>query len=408
MNLRMLLSSSALLAFVLTACPDSGGSGFTVGLSSPSGTAYTNGTLNVQATVSGGTPESLELLRNGTSLATLSAPYTYAWDTSALSEGGYSLGVRATNGGKFAQGEARTVFVDRTAPTVNLTSATATLTSAGNLDLNAEVSDNRGIARVEFFDGGQKLGETTSNPFALSLNLSSSDNREHTYSAKATDRAGNSASSIALKVNVLIPKRISENLIINGDAEAGPAGSGNYVSDLPGWPLVPPLRFTVVAYGTAGFPSQAEAPPGAGNQFFAGGPDVSPQNPAAPNIPDSTSNFSIQSVPLPSDWSAAVDAGTVTFDLSGDIGSIGSLEDTGVFSASCYDAGGTFLTSTTFKGVSALERGGKTGFVRRAATVEMPRLTRSIRVALTLIRTRGRFQYNVGLADNLSLMLKSY
>jgi Bacterial Ig domain len=407
MKPRMILFSSMFLTLTLTACPGSGGSELTVSLSSPSATAYTNGILNVQASASGGI-DSLELLRDGMPLATLNAPYTYAWDTSALPEGGYSLGVRASKGGKTVLGEARTVFVDRTAPTLNLSPSTVSLTVAGNLDLNADVSDSRGMARVEFFDGAQKLGETTSSPFTLSLNLSSSDNREHTYSAKATDRAGNSASSSALKVKVLIPNRTSENLIVNGDAEAGPAGGGYYVNDLPGWPLVAPLRFTVAAYGTAGLPSQAEAPPGAGKQFFVGGPDVSPQNPAVPNIPDSTINLSVQGIALTSDWNAAIDAGTVTFDLSGDIGGIGSLEDTGVLSASCYDAAGTFLTSTTFKGVSALERGGKTGFVRRAATVEVPRLTRSIRVALSLIRTRGRFQYNFGLADNLSLVLKSY
>jgi Bacterial Ig domain len=409
MNLRMLLSSSALLAFVLTACPDSGGSGFTVGLSSPSGTAYTNGTLNVQATVSGGTPESLELLRNGTSLATLSAPYTYAWDTSALSEGGYSLGVRATNGGKFAQGEARTVFVDRTVPTVSLTSATATLTSAGNLELNADVSDNRGMARVEFFDGAQKLGETTSNPFALSLNLSSSDNREHMYSAKAIDRAGNSASSAPLKISVLIPKRTSENLIVNGDAEAGPQGGGNYVSDIPGWlSAYPPsvLRFTVAQYGTSSFPSQTDAPPNAGNNFFAGGPDAS--GTGIVSNPDSTINSSFQIIALPADWNAVIDAGTVKFDLSGYFGSISNRNDTGLLSAFFVDSSGKTLKSVDLAAVNAVDRGGKTGFVQRATTAELPKQTRTALVLLRLVRTTARYQYNFGLADNLSLVLRSY
>jgi Bacterial Ig domain len=416
MNPRTILLSSTFLALVLTACPGSGSTEFTVNLSSPSGTAYTNGTLNVQATVTSGTPDSLELLRNGTPLANLTAPYSYAWDTSALPEGGYSLGVQATKGGKGVQGEARTVFVDRTAPTVSLTSATATLTAAGSLDLNADVSDSRGVAKVEFFDGDQKLGEATSSPFALRLNLSSSDNREHTYSAKATDRAGNSTTSTLLKISVLIPKRTSENLIVNGDAEAGPASpSADYVSDLPGWPgpFTSVLRFTVVAYGLGSFPSQAEAPPNAGNNLFAGGPDKSPlpsvPNPFPPNNPDSTINSAFQIIALPADWYAAIDAGTVTFDLSGFFGSIGNLNDTGFLSAFFTDSSGkTTFKSVELAGVSALDRGGKTGFVQRTITAELPKQTRTALVVLRLFRSTARYQYNRGLADNLSLVLRAY
>jgi hypothetical protein len=406
---RSVLASSTLLALVLTGCLGLGGSDFTVNISSPAGTAYTNGTLNVQATVTGGTPESLELLRDSTPLASLSAPNAYAWDTSALPEGSYSLGVRATKGGKSVQGEARTVFVDRTAPTVSLSSSTVSLAAAGNLDLSAEASDSRGIASVEFFDGAQKVGEATSSPFALSLNLSSSDNRDHTFSAIATDRAGNKATSTALRVNVVIPKRVSENLIVNGDAEAGPQGAGNYVSNLPGWlSAYPPsvLRFTVAQYGTSGLAGRADAPPNAGNNFFAGGPDIG--GTGIVSNPDSTVNSSFQIIALPADWNAAVDAGTGTFELSGYFGSIGNLGDFGLLTAFFEDSNGKTLKSVTLETVSAVDRGGKSGFIRRFTTNDVPKLTRKVFVLLRLIRTTARGQYNVGLADNLSLVLKSY
>lgn len=406
---RSVLASSTLLALVLTGCLGLGGSDFTVNISSPAGTAYTNGTLNVQTTVTGGTPESLELLRDGSTLATLSAPYTYAWDTSALPEGGFSLGVRATKGGKSVQGEAHTVFVDRTAPTVSLTSATAMLTAAGNLDLSAEASDSRGIASMEFFDDAQKVGEATSSPFALSLNLSSSDNRDHT--AIATDRAGNKATSTALRVNVLIPKRVSENLIVNGNAEAGPQGDGNYVSNLPGWlSAYPPsvLRFTVLPYKAVVLPDDPSpnVVPNAGNNFFAGRPDISGGGPM--NVPDSTVNSSFQIIVLPADWNAAVDAGTGTFELSGYFGSIGKLEDFGLLTAFFEDSNGKALKSVTLETVSAVDRGGKSGFIRRFTTNDVPKLTRKVFVLLRLIRTTARGQFNFGLADNLSLVLKSY
>ena len=394
MNQRTILLFGSLLA--LTACPGSGSTELTVGLSSPSGTAYTNGTLNVQATVTGGTVDSLELLRNGTPLASLTTPYTYAWDTSALAEGGYSLGVRATNGGKIIQGEARTVFVDRSAPTVSLTGSTAEITAAGGLDLAAETSDSRGVARVEFFDGAAKLGEATSSPYTLNLNLGSSDNREHTYSAKATDRAGNSAMSAPLKVNVLIPKRISENLIINGDAEAGPASAtGDFVTDLPGWPKpVFNNRFTVVPYGAStNFPSQAQAPANAGNNFFAGGPN-------------SSFSGSIQTINLPSDWFTAIDAGTVNFELSGFFGGFGSEGDNSKLVVGFRDTGNFTVLTESLGPVSPVDRGGTTGFLQRTLTKAMPKLTRSIQVSLEMNRTS--FIYNDGYADNLSLVLKSY
>jgi hypothetical protein len=398
MSPRMILLSSTFLTLALTACPGSGGTDFTVGLSSPAGTAYTNGTLNVQATVTGGTPESLELLRNGTPLATLSAPYTYAWDTSALAEGGYSLSVRASKGGQTVQGEARTVFVDRTPPTVSLTGSAATITTAGGLDLSADASDSRGVTRVEFFDGAAKLGEATSSPYTLNLNLASSDNREHTYTAKATDRAGNSATSTALKVNVLIPQRVSDNLIINGDAEAGPASTtGAFVTDLPGWPK-PTFnnRFTVVPYGaSADFPSQAQAPANAGNNFFAGGPD-------------SGFSGSIQTINLPSDWFAAIDAGTVNFDLSGFFGGFASQGDNGKLLVSFQDTGNFTILTESLGPVSAVDRGGTTGFLQRTLTKAMPKLTRNIHVSLEMNRTSGAGTYNDGYADNLSLVLKAY
>lgn len=411
MKPQTILLICSTLVLTLSGCPgSSGGSDLSVSLSSPSGTAYTNGSLTVQANVTGGTPESLELLRNGTSLAVLTAPYAYTWDTSTLNEGGYSLGVRATRGGKTVQGEARTVFVDRTAPTVSLSSAVTTLTSAGNLELNADASDVRGIARIEFFDGTQKVGESTSSPFGLSLPLSSGDNREHSFSAKATDRAGNSATSTALEVNVLIPKRVSENLIVNGDAEAGPgSGGGEYLTDIPGWlvPFSTVLRFTVSKYGTSNI-SLADAPPNGGKQFFVGGPDISN---STTHVPDSSITSGRQIITLSAEWTAAVDAGGVIFDLSGYFGSLGSLNDTGLLTAYFVDSGGKTLKTVELKAVTAQDRNNKTGLVRRADAGEVPKQTRGVLIALRLLRsTSSTFSpiYNFGLADNLALVLTAY
>jgi hypothetical protein len=118
---RLLLAGSAAIAIVaaaagvLVGC--AGGGGLTVGITSPSATAHTNGDLAVQVTVSGA-PDSVELRVDGELLVALSAPYAYTWATSNHEEGTYALTAIARWGGQTVTSAARTVVVDRTRPTV--------------------------------------------------------------------------------------------------------------------------------------------------------------------------------------------------------------------------------------------------------------------------------------------------
>jgi hypothetical protein len=91
---------------------------FNVAITSPSATIYTNGTVNVQLLVANGVPDSVQLLLDNTPLAALSAPYQYAWDTTSQPEGMHTLVARATRGGMSVDSPPRTVYVDRTSPTV--------------------------------------------------------------------------------------------------------------------------------------------------------------------------------------------------------------------------------------------------------------------------------------------------
>lgn len=94
--------------------------------------------------------------------------------------------------------------VDTTAPTVALSSSSTSVTSAGTVTLSATASDNVGVARVEFRDGTTLVTTDTSSPFSASVALSSANNGTHTYTAKAFDAAGNSATSAAVTVTVNI------------------------------------------------------------------------------------------------------------------------------------------------------------------------------------------------------------
>ncbi|MFP2901563.1 Ig-like domain-containing protein, partial [Corallococcus sp. 4LFB] len=83
------------------------------------GKAYTRGPLLLQFTVEGGAAEQVELLKDATVLVKpTGSPYSFTWDTTSEAEGTYQLSIRATRGGAVFTSTARTVIVDRTAPTV--------------------------------------------------------------------------------------------------------------------------------------------------------------------------------------------------------------------------------------------------------------------------------------------------
>jgi hypothetical protein len=97
-------------------------------------------------------------------------------------------------------------FRDTIAPTVDITSPSAntTVTSAQTLNIVASASDDTGVTKVEFFDGGSLIGTDTTNPFSVSLPVTEGNNGTHNIAAVAYDAAGNSAKSAAVTVTVNI------------------------------------------------------------------------------------------------------------------------------------------------------------------------------------------------------------
>lgn len=93
---------------------------------------------------------------------------------------------------------------DTTKPTVTLSPSANSFTAAGTLTLTATATDNVGIAKVEFFDGTTKLGEDTTSPYEQTVNLTAANNGSKSYTAKASDAAGNSETSAAVAVTVNI------------------------------------------------------------------------------------------------------------------------------------------------------------------------------------------------------------
>jgi hypothetical protein len=94
------------------------------------------------------------------------------------------------------------VATDVMAPTVSLTAPSAGSTVSGTATVSASASDNRGVIRVEFFDGATLLGTDTTAPYALSWNTAGVSNGGHTLMARAYDAAGNVGQSAQVQVAV--------------------------------------------------------------------------------------------------------------------------------------------------------------------------------------------------------------
>jgi Rieske Fe-S protein len=99
------------------------------------------------------------------------------------------------------------VNIGNQAPTVALTSSSNNVIANGSITLTASASAKTGtISSVEFFDGATSLGLVSAAPYTKTIAFTASNNGAHSYTAKATDSSGNSATSTpAVAVTVNIP-----------------------------------------------------------------------------------------------------------------------------------------------------------------------------------------------------------
>jgi hypothetical protein len=111
----------------------------TLRIASPASNTSTNGVVAVTVDVTGGAaPATIQLLEDGTVLATLvgPAPYTYSWDTQGVADGTHTLVAKAIADGESIASAPVTITVDRTAPTIISTTPTA---GAPNVVLRAPI-----------------------------------------------------------------------------------------------------------------------------------------------------------------------------------------------------------------------------------------------------------------------------
>lgn len=145
------------------------------------------------------------------------SPCTSPISYTGLASGFHTFSVRATDsvGNVDASPATFSWEIDATAPTVSITQPTGGTVSGNAVTINANASDNRQLAGVQFWIDGVSVGaEDTASPYTMAWDSTKANNGAHTLSAVARDALGNTTTSTPVTVTV-------------NNATSSPSGSGN-------------------------------------------------------------------------------------------------------------------------------------------------------------------------------------
>jgi Bacterial Ig domain/Fibronectin type III domain len=201
-----------------------------VSIDSPStGTTYTSaGTITITASASDNRKVSkVEIYDNNVLKATDNRkPFTYDWSFTSVDNGTHVWkAIAYDSSGNTSTSNLVTLTVsiavaDTTPPTVSIPnpSNNTTYTTAQTVTIYASASDNVGVTRVDFYDGGTYKGTDTTSSYTYSWTFTSADNGTHNWTARAYDAAGNSSTSgvVSLSVNITsdtTPPSVPTNLL---------------------------------------------------------------------------------------------------------------------------------------------------------------------------------------------------
>ena len=181
------------------------------------------------------------------------------------------------------------------------------------------------------------------------------------------------------------------NLLVNGNAESGPASTGGPVASIPGWTVTGGA--TVVTYGApGGFPTSSDpGPPDRLNAFFAGG--------------NTASSSLAQSVDVSANGSD-IDTGQVVCDIEAWLGGYLNDDDSAVLVVNFMQDASTDLGGSVTLTATSSDRGMVTSFISGYPVVTVPIKTRLIKLTLSMTRASNGGAYNDGYADSLSVRLR--
>jgi subtilisin family serine protease len=125
------------------------------------------------------------------------SPYSFALDTSTLSNGKHVLQAMASDAAHNSTMSAPvTVTVDNTPadttpPVVSMGTPASGATVSGTTSVSASATDNVGVTKVELYIDGALYGTDTTAPYSFSWDTNPSNNGVHTLKLVASDLAGN-------------------------------------------------------------------------------------------------------------------------------------------------------------------------------------------------------------------------
>jgi thermitase len=184
----------------------------TVSFTSPSAGAVLSGTTGIQVSATDNVGvTSITVTANGT---VIGSSGTFSWNTTAWSNGSYTLVATAKDAAGNSASTSRVVSVsnsssttptptpDTTAPTVSITSPQAGAVLAGQTTVTVAARDNIAVVKVTYYCDGVLIGSTTAAPYSLRWNTKKVVSGTHSLQAKAFDAAGNIGSSNVMFVTV--------------------------------------------------------------------------------------------------------------------------------------------------------------------------------------------------------------
>jgi hypothetical protein len=152
----------------------------------------------------------VEFFRDGVLASTdVSSPYSHLWSLSGVPNGSYSWVAKAYDAAGNVTSSIAKVFTvnyipDTTPPVVAISNTNLSVVSGSPLLISATASDDRALAKVEFYLNNTKMGEKTTSPYDYTWNVSSSGNGIYNWMARAIDSSGNSKDSVVKQFTVNI------------------------------------------------------------------------------------------------------------------------------------------------------------------------------------------------------------
>ncbi|MFH1958468.1 MAG: Ig-like domain-containing protein [bacterium] len=118
------------------------------------------------------------------------SPYVWDWDTTEYDDRDYQIKVTAYNAGGGTRSKQISVTTDNSGPAVSITNPADGAISSGTVNVTAEVSDEHGISKVEFYIDGVLKFTDTSSPYAWNWVTTGCSESTHTVKITACDTLG--------------------------------------------------------------------------------------------------------------------------------------------------------------------------------------------------------------------------